>query len=325
MNWNQPLRFLPIYQTRVWGGRNLESQFGRSLPDPRLPYGESWEICDRAEAVNEVRGGEAAGKTLHELWTNHRVEVFGEALASHPSVRYPLLMKILDACDDLSIQVHPPAAVAEELGGEPKTEMWYVAQAQPGACFYAGLRAGVTRPQFEAALQDGSVADLMHSIQPSVGDSLFLPSGRLHAIGAGLVIFEVQQNSDTTYRVFDWNRVGLDGQPRELHIGPSLRSMDFEDYEPRLQRAQADGTLATCPFFDVRRGDPASRLLGREGEHLTVAVVEGGLSVNGCPLKKGDFALIPAQMTTAERQITGLSADARWLEVRIPVSTSAGM
>lgn len=325
MIWNQPLRFLPIYQTRVWGGRNLESQFGRSLPDPRLPYGESWEICDRAEAVNQVREGAAAGMTLHELWTQHRVAVFGEALASHPSARYPLLMKILDACDDLSIQVHPPAAVAAELGGEPKTEMWYVAQAQPGACFYAGLRAGVTRTQFETSLQDGSVADLMHAIRPAAGDSLFLPSGRLHAIGAGLVIFEVQQNSDTTYRVFDWNRVGLDGRPRELHIGPSLRSMDFDDHEPAMQLAQADGTLATCPFFEVRRGDPTSSLLGREGEHLTVAVVQGGMSVNGCPLEKGDFALIPAQMTAAERQITGVSADACWLEVRIPVSTSGGV
>jgi len=313
------LRFLPIYQTRVWGGRNLESKFGRILPDSTQPYGESWEVSDRPEAPSIVSEGDAAGLTLHDLWTQHRLPVFGAAMVSNASARFPLLMKILDACDDLSIQVHPPAAVAHDLGGEPKTEMWFIAQARPASRLYAGLRTGVTRPDFEEALESGKVADLMHSIEPTAGDCLFLPSGRVHAIGAGLVIFEIQQNSDTTYRVFDWNRTGLDGKPRELHIQESLRSMDFTDYEPGLQTPGSDGTLVSCEHFVVSRRQRHDGRLGQVGENLTVAVIKGALVINGCTLNAGDFAIIPAAMTDVERQIRGITTDADWLEVRIPV------
>src|SRR5208282_2442170 len=131
------------------------------------------------------------------------------------SRRFPLLVKILDAQEKLSLQVHPPAPLAAKLGGEPKTEMWYIAAAKPGAELYAGLKRGVTRRQFEQAIRDATVAECFHRLQVRAGDALFLPSGRVHALGAGLVVFEIQQNSDTTYRVFDWDRVGLDGKPRE--------------------------------------------------------------------------------------------------------------
>jgi mannose-6-phosphate isomerase len=318
MNWNRPLRFKPIYQTRIWGGRNLHSLYGRTLPDPELPFGESWEICDRQEAQSTVAAGEAAGMTLNELWMHHRVAVFGPAMEAHSAERFPLLIKILDACDDLSIQVHPPAAVAASLGGEPKTEMWYITQAEPGARLYAGLKSGVTQEQFESALQSGDVAALMHSIEPKVGDCLFLPSGRVHAIGAGLVIFEIQQNSDTTYRVFDWNRTGLDGQPRTLHIEESLRSMDFHDHEPTPQPHQADGTLVSCEDFHVSHVQGHSGPVGRAGENLTLALVSGSLTLNECVLKVGDFALVPAAMTRDERQPTSVAPGTSWLEIRIP-------
>lgn len=319
MTWNQPLRFVPIYQTRVWGGRNLEAKFGRSLPDPTLPYGESWEICDRPEAVNQVREGDAAGLTLHDLWQKHRRAVFGEALVDHPCERYPLLMKILDACEDLSIQVHPPAGVAHELGGEPKTEMWFITHATLGARLYAGLRAGATRALFEKALREGSVAEMLHHIQPQPGDSLYLPSGRVHAIGAGLVLFEIQQNSDTTYRVFDWNRTGLDGQPRALHVEASLRSLDFEDLEPQIQPASHAGVLVSCPYFEVRKVSfPSINILGQTGEHLTVVIICGSLTVQNCILRAGDFALIPACMEEKDRQIVTAEPHTEWLEVRIP-------
>lgn len=312
------MRFAPLYQTRIWGGRNLETLFHRELPDAELPYGESWEVSDRPEAQSVVTEGDAAGLTLHDLWQNHRLPVFGEALTRHPGARFPLLIKILDACDDLSIQVHPPESVAGELGGEPKTEMWYMTQVLPGSRLYAGLREGVTRDQFEEALQTGAVADLMHSIEPEAGDCLFLPSGRVHAIGAGLVIFEIQQNSDTTYRVFDWNRTGLDGKPRELHIQESLRSMDFQDHEPQLQPAQANGTLVSCTDFHVSHvaGDAAA--LGQLGENLIVAVVAGSFSIAGSLLKAGDFSLIPAAMGDEERLISDKVPGTQWLEVRIP-------
>ena len=313
-----PLRFSPIYQTRVWGGRRLETVLGRTLPKVETPYGESWEISDRPEAQSVVAEGAAKGMTLQDLWTEYRVEVFGQGLAAHRSERFPLLMKILDACDDLSIQVHPPAALATHLGGEPKTEMWFIAHAEPGARLYAGLEPGVTREGFEVALKEGKVADCVHSLEPHAGDCLFIPSGRIHAIGAGLLIFEIQQNSDTTYRVFDWNRVGLDGKPRDLHVAESLQSIDFNDEVPEVRRADADGGLVECEFFDVKQCGPAQGCMGEVGENLTFAVIRGRFSLGGQEWRAGDFAVAPACLAGAGRQIMDVSPDACWLEIRIP-------
>ena len=202
---------------------------------------------------------------------------------------FPVLIKVLDCRDDLSIQVHPPAAVAPSLGGEPKTEMWFVADAAPGARIYAGVRSGVTRGEFEAALGDGTVATCVHQLSPRPGDSLFVPSGRIHALGAGLVVFEIQQNSDTTYRVFDWNRAGLDGRPRALHIRESLASIDFTDVEPAL--GGNTGVLAECEDFRVTRartGDPAPPGIGR----LIMPVAPTTWA--GTALRPGDLTLCPA-------------------------------
>ncbi len=228
----------------------LETHFHRVLPDDVAPYGESWEMVDRAEAQSVVASGPYEGLTLHQLWNSHRDEVFGRGLPD--SDRFPLLIKILDAREDLSIQVHPPASIAGSLGGEPKTEMWYIAHAQPDARLVVGLKAGVSEESFARAIENGEVADQIHEIPVKKGDSIFIPSGRLHAIGAGLVIFEIQQNSDTTYRVFDWNRVGLDGKPRELHIAESMASIDFSDIEPPIDTP--DGSvIARCAHFVVER------------------------------------------------------------------------
>ncbi|MDZ4290132.1 MAG: type I phosphomannose isomerase catalytic subunit [Prosthecobacter sp.] len=314
-----PVRFAPIYQTRVWGGRRLETLLGRKLPESEVPYGESWEVSDRPEAESVVISGEAKGLTLNDLWMWHRREVFGEHLAGHPAERFPLLMKILDACDDLSIQVHPPAAVAAELGGEPKTEMWYIAHTEPGAKLYAGLRQGVTKEALQSALAEGNVAECVHVIEPKRGDCLFLPSGRIHAIGAGLLIYEIQQNSDTTYRVFDWNRVGLDGKPRALHVEESLQSIDFSDVEPTVQQRGGDGTLAVCEYFDVKLKHSARQeTVGRAGEGLTFAMVSGQLTLAGETWHAGDFAMVPACLAQEQRSILAASGDAAWLEVCVP-------
>lgn len=311
MTFNEPIRFHPIHQTRVWGGRRMQTLLGQTLPDTTNPYGEAWSISDRPEAQSTT----ADGMTLHELWTHHRTEVFGSGIPD--SERFPLLMKILDACDDLSIQVHPPADKAAELNGEPKTEMWFIAYADPGAKIYAGLKAGVTRADFEAALQNGTVAEVVHVIEARTGDCLFIPSGRIHAIGAGLLIYEIQQNSDTTYRVFDWNRVGLDGQPRALHVQESLESIDFTDFEPGIQPVAANGSLVKCEFFDVRLCDQAGAV-GQAGECVTLAVVGGEIRVGGTTLKAGDFALVPACLEKMEREVKPLQESSRWLEIRIP-------
>ena len=226
-----PFTFRPIFKERVWGGRELERLYHKPLP-PGVPIGESWEISDRPGDVSVIANGTLAGKDLRWLMENHAADLLGEARPQ--GGRFPLLIKILDAQDKLSLQVHPPPAKAAELGGEPKTEMWYVAEAAPGAELYVGLKRGVTRAEFEQRIKAGTVAECFHRVSVRPGDAMFLPSGRVHALGAGLIIFEIQQNSDTTYRVFDWNRLGLDGKPRELHIPQSLASIDFNDYEPSL-------------------------------------------------------------------------------------------
>lgn len=290
----EPITFSPLYMERVWGGRELERVYGRQLPDPQQPFGESWEIVDREKEQSIVDQGVHAGSTLHELWTNQREEIFGEGFQNHP--RFPILIKVLDARDDLSIQVHPPVNLAAGLGGEPKTEMWFIADCDPGAKLYVGLKNGVTRADFEKSIEDGSVADVVHAVTPQAGDSIFIASGRLHAIGAGFLIHEIQQNSDTTYRVFDWNRLGLDGKPRELHVSESLASIDFEDFEPEMDTPDGDN-LATCEYFQTDKktlaaGESVSN--PREDRFSILSVVEGELeSAGGRRFKKGQFILLP--------------------------------
>ena len=311
------LTFQPLYQTRVWGGRRLETLLNRALPEANTPYGESWEISDRPaeQSICTLIGGKQI--SLHDLWTQHREAVFGKALLNHPAERYPLLMKILDARDDLSIQVHPPAHLAAELGGDPKTEMWFVVHAGQGAKIYAGLRQGVNREAFKQSIRDGTVSDCVQVLEPKSGDCLFIPSGMIHAIGAGLVIYEVQQNSDTTYRVFDWNRVGLDDQPRALQVQESLRSIDFSATSPDFQQPDAQGVLIDCEFFKIRHSRPKQVSLGIPGENLAIAMIKGQLSVAGRQLRSGEFAIVPAILNNDQR-LCHNSADVEWVEIQIP-------
>ncbi len=226
-----PLTFQPIFKERIWGGRNLATLYAKALP-PERRIGESWEISDRPGDESVIARGPLQGKTLHWLMEQCPAELLGPRRKMPP--RFPLLIKIIDARETLSLQVHPPPDKAAPLGGEPKTEMWYVAQAGPGAELFAGLKKGVSRAEFESKLARQTVAECFHRIPVKPGDAMFLPSGRVHALGAGTVIFEIQQNSDTTYRVFDWNRLDEHGQGRELHVEQSLASIDFADIEPSL-------------------------------------------------------------------------------------------
>lgn len=312
-----PLTFQPIFKERVWGGRNLERLYQKPLPSGAV-IGESWEITDRPEGVSAIANGPLAGKTLRWLMENHPKELLGSS--SSPSGRFPLLIKILDAKETLSVQVHPPASAAKALGGEPKTEMWYISEAAPGAELFAGLKRGFTRSQFENKLKDGTVADCIYGVKVKTGDVMFLPSGRIHAIGAGNVIFEIQQNSDTTYRVFDWNRLGLDGKPRELHIPEALASTDFNDIEPALIQSKYSRNpvmkvryLVNDPLFrvdacQVKRGQ---RFNLESDSVQIIGLLAGRLKVSGGDqevlLKPGSFALLPASLKrtalTAETQV----------------------
>jgi mannose-6-phosphate isomerase len=239
---------------------------------------------------------------------HHAAEILGGAKPAADG-RFPLLCKILDARERLSLQVHPPASTAKKLKGEPKTEMWFIADAAPDASLYVGLKRGVTRAQFEEKIADGSVADCFSRIPVQAGDAMFLPSGRVHAIGDGLVIFEIQQNSDTTYRVFDWNRVGLDGKPRELHIAESLASIDFNDFEPALvdNKFVAAGkiqkrALVTDPLFNVEtwKLDALATATLKPKKLQIVAATAGAVEVaaNGVTvnLSAGQFCMIPASL-----------------------------
>jgi len=305
-----PLTFHPIFKERVWGGRKLESLYGKNLP-PGRPIGESWEISDRPGDASVIANGPLAGKDLQWLMENHGKELLGTASATNG--RFPLLIKILDAQDILSLQVHPPSRKAAELQGEPKTEIWYIADAAPEAELFVGLKRGTTRRAFEEKLRSGDVAECFHRVHVRAGDAMFLPSGRVHALGSGLVIFEIQQNSDTTYRVFDWNRKGLDGKPRDLHLDQALASIDFDDFEPALLPHQTQNVgsgsfrpLVDDPLFKVdllTTNSIGSIRVPRRASSEIVGVVAGRVVIassvsNSVTLKAGQFCLIPANLET---------------------------
>ncbi|HTA94846.1 MAG TPA: type I phosphomannose isomerase catalytic subunit, partial [Verrucomicrobiae bacterium] len=306
-----PLTFHPIFKERIWGGREIEKLYGKKLPPGKL-IGESWEISDRPNDESIIANGIFAGKSLRWLMENHTRELLGDAKPATGN-RFPLLIKILDARGKLSLQVQPPASKAAELKGEPKTEMWFIADAAPGAELFVGLKHGMTRAEIEQKISDGSVAECFHRVPVCAGDTMFLPSGRVHAIGAGIVIFEIQQNSDTTYRVFDWNRVGLDGKPRELHVAQSLASIDFNDFEPKLvsEKFSGDGkiksrSLVRDKSFNVEDLDIKSGAVAKLKEHKLqiVAAVSGQIEIKGGSeiviLSAGQFCLIPASLGPLE-------------------------
>lgn len=318
---DQPLLFAPVYQSRVWGGSAFETTLNRRLPhNARGPLGESWDLVDRPEAQSLVTEGPWAGLSLHELWTSHRESVFGSDLPN--SARFPLLIKILDAREALSVQVHPPEALAQDGLGEPKTEAWILLDAHPDAAVYAGFRQGVDRSRFEQALRSGNIESLLHRIPVKSGDALFIPSGRCHAIGAGCLIAEVQQNSDTTYRVYDWDRVGLDGLPRPLHLEESLKCIHFDDPEPALIPADAH-PLVACPFFQLERWTlhaPRSTAAthGRSRDQGAFFLVESGyLRCGQHEFSRGAGFWLPAR-AVAHTRFEPLTPSANLLRFSLP-------
>lgn len=304
------LRFKPIYQERVWGGRGLESFLGRKLSGT-TPIGESWELVDRPEAQSLVLEGPWAGKSFRELMATHGAELMGP---TWPKDRpFPILVKWLDCRERLSLQVHPPASIAAKLGGEPKTENWYIARAEPGAAVLAGLKPGVDAAAFRGALKDNTAESLVHRLPTVAGDSLLIHSGVMHAIDGGNIILEIQQNSDTTYRVYDWGRVGLDGKPRAMHVEQSMASLEANTAgAPALVRAdEKTVVLAECREFRITRhrltaGESMTFNAGEQPRILSV--VGGRLTIGETVLTLGDNGLLPyegryAVTVTADSQI----------------------
>lgn len=330
-----PLTFTPVLKSYLWGGRGLESHLGRPLPDG--PVAESWEISAHRQGPTRVDRGAFAGLSLAELQEQLGADLLGEHNRRALDLgRFPLLVKLLDAHDWLSVQVHPPDSYAlereDDLG---KSEMWVVLHAEPGAELILGFRAGADRPGFERAVRAGEAERWLHRVPAAAGDVFFVPAGTIHAIGPGVLVAEIQQSSDTTYRIHDWDRVDRDGKPRPLHVGRALEVLDYSLVAPGAVRPQprpAGGwiveELAACPYFRTERltAETHSELDGEcSGETFEIwGVLEGRISVSAdrCePLELAGvgWTLLPAALG---RYRVAASAGSRLLRVTTPAPES---
>ncbi len=311
-----PLKSVPVFKQRTWGGQRLRDVFGKDLPAGEK-IGESWEIADLPEGKSTVANGPLRGETLGSIVERYAEPITGTKDFPSP---FPLLIKFLDAQDVLSVQVHPDAPTCRRMGkGDPKTECWYVIQAEPGAVIYKGLKKPVTKEQFAKAVEDGTTAELLAPVHVEAGQCHYLPAGTVHTLGAGLLIAEIQTPSDTTYRVFDWNRKDPTGRPRQLHIDEALESIHF-DVTPDKLPVRTVGRLVDCEYFKVDRGHQArnGEVFLARGRMRTLIFLTGGgaiLSREAEPVefKAGDCVLIPAAFEGAVK----FAADSEYLTVTI--------
>lgn len=296
-----PMTFQPVLKRYLWGGRRLGTILNKPIGEGN-DYAESWEIADHEHGQSIVACGPLAGTTLHELVTSRGPELLGRH-APHP--RFPLIFKFLDCQRDLSVQVHPNDAAAAKLNPPDlgKTEAWVILAAQPGSRIYAGLKPGCDRESLRAANCENRVEPCLHSFEARPGQCLFIPAGIVHALGAGLLVAEIQQASDTTYRLYDWNRLGPDGKPRLLHIDEALAVIDYSACGIQPQSPQPTDRshierLVNCDKFildrwTLNRPEP----IGGDDRFHIIAVIEGEFVVGNAPaivLPRGQTILIPA-------------------------------
>lgn len=268
----EPIRFLPVYKSYLWGGRVIPEHFGRSDAPTAGPVAESWELSDRDEGMSRVADGVHIGKSLRELLSEDRAALLGTSMAG---AVFPLLIKVIDAAQSLSVQVHPDDESAPKVHGEAKSEAWYVLDARPGAFIYRGIQPGVTPEQFRKAVEAGGVEKLLVRHAVAAGDCIYIPGGTVHAIGAGCLLLEVQQNSNTTFRVYDWNRKDPSGKPRELHLEQAEQVMKFGDKE---QHPPAEEGRCVTPYFSMEPITVGKRAVSASDplKGFTVVFVEEG-------------------------------------------------
>jgi len=296
-----PLCFNPIFRRYLWGGRRLETVLGKTIGEGD-DYAESWEIVDHGEDQSVVANGRLQGATLHELVCEHGRALFGR---HNLQQQFPLLFKFLDCNRNLSVQVHPNDAQAKQLDPPDlgKTEAWVVLHAEPGAVLYAGLKRGFDRQAFEREIHRGTTELCLNKIEPHVGDCIFIPAGTVHALGAGLVVAEIQQASDTTYRIFDWNRLDSDGKPRPLHIEAALEVIDFDAGPVCPQQPSridvCSEQLVACDKFVLKRWklSAPTAFFADDAFHI-LALLEGSMDIRSdssvSSLSRGQTAVIPA-------------------------------
>lgn len=297
-----PLRFRPMFRPYLWGGRRLETVLGKSL-GPGDHWAESWEICDHGPDQSLVEFGPLAGTALGQLMAIYGEELLGR---HNPQPRFPLLVKFLDANEMLSVQVHPDDIRAAKLAPPDlgKTEVWVVLDAEPNGAVYAGLKPGVDRAMLAESIRQGRCQDCLHVFHPVPGDCIFLPAGTVHTFGNGVLVAEIQQSSDVTHRLFDWNRLGPDGRPRPLHVELGLEAIDYKrgPVEPQrpcpTDRPQVD-RLVDCEKFLLDRWTFDSPLLaGGDRRFHIIVVLDGAVEIEGDPagtvLPRGGTALLPA-------------------------------
>lgn len=311
---DRPLRLRPILKQARWGGRQLGEVLGRPI-GPESDWAESWEVADCPGAKSVIAGGPHEGETLADLLRKFPRQLLGDGFseaAAETSPAFPLLIKYLDAADVLSVQVHPNDAQAARMhpGQRGKTEAWVILDARLDSRLYCGLKAGIDREQLREAIDSGTVADCLHEVPARRGDCLFIPAGTVHAIGGGILLAEVQQSSDLTFRLDDWGRLGADGQPRPLHIEQSLECIDFArgPVNPVIpQRADAGSppvetvveTLVDCEYFSIRRHviPQTQQLPAAAGCRILLAIEgQGTLQSGGVTdqLERAAVRLIPA-------------------------------
>lgn len=286
-----PMKFVPIYQDKIWGGNNLALLFDRNLPNSNI--GESWEISSLVNGKSIIGNGCYAGQTLNELTAMATGKVFGAFYQGAPL--FPLLIKILDANDKLSVQVHPNDDYASRMGlGQGKTEAWYVLQAKPGAKIIYGLKAGTTKADFVRAM-DKNIFSVLQTVPVKTGDMIYVPAGRVHALCGGIVVYEVQQTSDITYRIYDYDRVGADGQTRRLEVDKAITVINFNE---RVDW-NFTKTVIKSPCFSIEKVIVDDQLrLHTAGQFVILCVISGTgeiLSAAGREtVGPGETLLIPA-------------------------------
>ena len=301
-----PLKFKTIFKSVVWGGEKIAPFKGVETEQHNI--GESWELSGVKGNESVVAEGELAGKTVAELAAEYKGELLGQKVYEKTGTEFPLLVKFIDARDDLSIQVHPDDKLAAERhnGSKGKTEMWYVVQADEKAHLMSGLTKNITPEEYASKVDDNTVTEVLHDYNVKAGDVFFLPAGRIHSIGSGCFIAEIQQTSDITYRIYDFGRKGLDGKPRELHTELSKAAINYTvlpDYKTAYTEKQnEENEIVSCEYFTTSLYDldkPVTKEVKSLDSFLIVICTEGKGSLtdsegNTVSLRQGETVLVPA-------------------------------